>query len=68
METYIVRIYRHGNSSLKKLVGLVEVPGNEERMGFTDLDELWTILSHERNGGVEKRKKSCSGNEDVGGR
>jgi hypothetical protein len=67
MDTFIVRIYRYGNKSLKEIVGLVEVPGSEGKMGFTDLDELWTILSHERNGGVEKRKGICSGKKDVSG-
>jgi hypothetical protein len=56
MDTFIVRIYRYGNKSLKEIVGLVEVPGDENRMGFTDLEELWTILTQRGCKGVEKRK------------
>jgi hypothetical protein len=45
LETYIVRIYRHGRTIPHRLVGIVEKSGLEGKQAFTCLDELWDILN-----------------------
>ncbi len=45
LKNYIVRIYRFEKNNPRNLVGVVEEAGFEERKAFTNLDELWNILS-----------------------
>jgi hypothetical protein len=45
LESFIVRIYRHEKKKPRGLVGVVEQVGVEEKKAFTNLDELWSILS-----------------------
>ncbi len=45
LKNYIVRIYRCEKNNPRNLVGVVEEVGVEERKAFTNLDELWSILS-----------------------
>jgi len=45
LKNYIVRIYRCEKNNPRNLVGVVEEAGVEERKAFTNLDELWKILS-----------------------
>jgi hypothetical protein len=45
METYIITIYREEEPDRPNFVGIVEKVGVEEKRGFTNLDELWTILN-----------------------
>jgi len=45
LESFIVRIYRHEKKKPRSLVGVVERVGVEEKKAFTNLDELWEILS-----------------------
>jgi hypothetical protein len=45
LKNYIVRIYRCEKNNPRNLVGVVEQVGVEERKAFTNLDELWKILS-----------------------
>jgi hypothetical protein len=49
---YIVRIYRFERDRPQSIVGVVEEVGIEGKRAFTNLDELWGILS-------------CSGDSDV---
>ncbi len=44
-KNYIIRIYRCEKNNPRNLVGMVEEVGVEERRAFTNLDELWNILS-----------------------
>ena len=44
MKTYIVRIYRFEDENPFNLVGVVEEVGVEGRKGFTNYEELWSIL------------------------
>lgn len=45
MENFIIRLYRFEKDNPRTLVGLVEKPGKERRIGFTTMDELWEILN-----------------------
>jgi hypothetical protein len=45
MESYIITIYRAEEPDNRNFVGVVEKVGVEEKKGFTNLDELWTILN-----------------------
>lgn len=45
LKNYVVRIYRCEKNCPRNLVGVVEEVGVEERRAFTNLDELWNILS-----------------------
>ena len=45
LKNYIIRIYRCEKNNPRNLVGMVEEVGVEERRAFTNLDELWNILS-----------------------
>lgn len=44
-KNYVVRVYRCEKDNPRNLVGIVEETGVEERKAFTNLDELWKILS-----------------------
>ena len=48
LTNYIVRIYRCEKNNPRNLVGVVEEAGVEERKAFTNLDELWKILSFKK--------------------
>ena len=48
LKNYIIRIYRCEKNNPRNLVGMVEEVGVEERRAFTNLDELWNILSFKK--------------------
>jgi predicted transcriptional regulator YdeE len=43
---YIVRVYRISRKKPHSLVGVVEQVGVKEKKAFTNVQELWEILSH----------------------
>lgn len=45
METYIIRIYQRDKNDPKKVTGVVEEIGKEEKKGFISPDSLWRILT-----------------------
>jgi len=45
MKSYVVRIYRFEEKHPLSLVGVVEEVGVKGKKAFTNLDELWKILS-----------------------
>ncbi len=58
LNNYIVRIYRLDRKDHRQLVGLVEEVGGKEKRPFTNLHELWEILSHpERTSAGAGRKR-----------
>ncbi|HZW36367.1 MAG: hypothetical protein ACM319_00600 [Deltaproteobacteria bacterium] len=62
VETYIVRIYQRDKKDPKKVAGVVEGVGNEEKKRFLGPDSLWRILTtswHEPDGkrGAVRRKR-----------
>lgn len=46
LKNYVLRIYRYENKRPDKIVGIVEEVGAEDKRAFTNMDELWQILSH----------------------
>lgn len=55
LNSYIVRVYREGGNKSRELVGIVEEVGGDGKKAFTNIDELWEILSS-----VRKRRKDES--------
>jgi hypothetical protein len=49
-ESYIVSIYRYEKDDPDRLVGLVEEVSIGRRRGFTNIEELWSILNSARKG------------------
>ena len=65
MKDFIIRIYRFEKDNPREFVGLVEKVGENERIGFTTMDQLWQIINaslgneeaEENSGSGEFRKK-----------
>lgn len=45
MHTYVVRVYRIQEDHPRQLIGVVEEPGEGLPLAFSNVDELWAILS-----------------------
>ena len=45
MHTYVVRVYRLQEDHPRQLIGVVEEPGQGLPLAFSNVDELWAILS-----------------------
>jgi hypothetical protein len=45
MQTYVVRVYRMQEGHPRELIGVVEEPGRGLPLAFSNVDELWAILS-----------------------
>ena len=45
MHTYVVRVYRIQEDHPQQLVGVVEEPGQGLPHAFSNIDELWAILT-----------------------
>ena len=56
MNNYILRVYRLDRKKPHSLVGLVEGVETKKKMAFTNVQELWDILSHPK-ANSEKGKK-----------
>jgi hypothetical protein len=61
LESYIVRIYRNAHENLRDVVGVVEIVGAEEKVVFTNINELWGIINPRKKG--KRRVKTGRGNE-----
>ena len=48
IESYVIRIYRCGGGAKRQVVGLVEAPRLAATQSFTNVDQLWEILSGAR--------------------
>ena len=60
VNNYILRIYRLDRKNSENLVGIVEEVGVKEKKPFTNLHDLWDILSHPKRvpvAGKGKRKR-----------
>ena len=44
MDSYVVRIYRRDGKKSRILIWTVEAAGNERKMAFSNIEELWEIL------------------------
>ena len=54
MKSYIVRVYRCQEKIPRSLVGVVEEVGAKGKKAFTNLDELWEIMSS-----IKSKKKEA---------
>jgi len=45
MHTYVVRVYRFQEDHPQQLIGVVEEPGQVLPLAFSNVDELWAILT-----------------------
>jgi len=48
MDSYVIRIYRREGRKSRILIGTVEVAGTEEKMAFSNVDELWEVLKNHK--------------------
>jgi hypothetical protein len=48
LASYVARVYRFAKNQPHNLVGVVEEAGYEGEKAFTDLTELWSIISSSR--------------------
>lgn len=44
MHSYVVRLYRVQADHPEQLVGVIEQPGQNLPLAFSNIDELWAIL------------------------
>ena len=60
MNNYILRVYRLNRKEPNNLVGLLEEVGVKEKRAFTNLQEIWDILSHPKStpDGAGRRKEA----------
>jgi hypothetical protein len=47
VDSYIIRIYRRGNSEPEDILGVLERTSDGTREPFRSRDELWTLLGDE---------------------
>lgn len=45
MHSYVVRVYRVKEDHQQQLVGVIEQPGHALPLAFSNIDELWAILT-----------------------
>ncbi|MDI6763475.1 MAG: hypothetical protein QME83_10655 [Thermodesulfobacteriota bacterium] len=57
LSNYIVRIYRFQKNNPTNLVGVVEEVGQKGKKAFTNLNELWDILSSSKEMRNQERGK-----------
>lgn len=57
LANYIVRIYRFQKNKPVNLVGVVEEVGTKGKKAFTNLNELWEILSSSKEMKNQERGK-----------
>lgn len=48
MDSYVVRIYRRAGRKSRLLIGTAEAAGRGRRMAFSNIEELWDILTRRR--------------------
>jgi len=58
LANYIVRIYRFEKNIPTNLVGVVEEVGQKGKKAFTNLNELWDILSSSKEMRSQERGKT----------
>ena len=63
MDNYIVRIYRQEENNPRKVVGVMEEVGVKGKRAFSDVDELWEILSAQNGGSRGKQRSGTQENK-----
>ena len=66
LDSYVIRIYRKAENEPRLLVGTAQKIGQEDKMAFSTVDELWGILNLVRKG-PEKKKKDRSPKPNLNG-
>lgn len=61
MQTYLVRVYRTQADHPQQLVGVIEQPGQALPLAFSNIDELWTILTAPIAAGSDPTHQKSSG-------
>ena len=56
VNSYILRVYRLDRKNPKNLVGVVEEVGRKQKKAFTNLEELWEILSQQKGTTYNNRR------------
>jgi len=56
VDSYIIRIYRRGNSEPEYILGVLERTSDGTRKPFRSRDELWTLLGDELPRESEQKK------------
>ena len=56
VNSYILRVYRLDRKNPKNLVGVVEEVGHKQKKAFTNLEELWEILSQQKGTTYNNRR------------
>jgi hypothetical protein len=49
MDSYVVRIYRRAGRKPRILVGTAESAGTGKKMAFSNIEELWEILTRRKS-------------------
>jgi hypothetical protein len=68
MKSYIINIYLGEEPDSRDLVGIVEEVGVEGKRGFTNLEELWTIMNSDAEDFCEETASASSYPWSAGGR
>ena len=58
VKSYIIRIYRYQPERPRKVVGIIEKPESREKQTFTNVNELWAILTNVLKKGDRRLKAS----------
>lgn len=74
MDSYVVRIYRRSGRKPRILIGTAEAAGTGRKMAFSNIEELWEILTHRKGRDPfapqfprrRKRKEVMNGNVGTG--
>lgn len=57
MESYILRVYREPVREKRGIIGIIEEIGANEKRAFTNVDELWELLTLFSRGPQSKQRK-----------
>jgi hypothetical protein len=60
LQNYVLGIYRREKNDPRRLVGVVEEVGVEGNKGFSNLDELWSILNPSKVETAKAKKRNKS--------
>jgi hypothetical protein len=56
--SYVIRIYRKAENEPRLLVGTTQKIGQEDKMAFSTVDELWSILNSVRKEPLKQTNSS----------
>ena len=68
LDSYVIRIYRKAENEPRLLVGTAQKIGQEDRMAFSTVDELWSILNSIKKDPLKEKKRSPKREPDGNGK